>query len=290
MSNTRILVPGRATVMGIITIAPQAGANPRGAVAPTTAIDRGRALAAQGADVLDVAGASTRPGAPPVAVAVERRRVVRVIEALTAQTDAVISVTTANASVAGAAIDAGARMVTDPSAFRADPAMAGLVADRGVSCCVMHRANAARAAGAARNLDVVGEVKAALEERIEVAIDAGVAEERILLDPGLGFGRRLRETLELLARVDEIAALGRPVVVGTARKHFVGQLTGRPVDERCAGSVASSVVAFLRGASAFRVHDVGAVVDALAVARAVVGRATNGSAAARERVAGLVHA
>jgi dihydropteroate synthase len=149
--------------------------------------------------------------------------------------------------------------------------MAGLVAERGVDCCLMHMLGEPRTMQEdPRYDDVVADVKAFLEARLAVAVDAGVAEERVTLDPGIGFGKTLEQNLELLRRLDEIVALGRPVMVGTSRKSFLGRLTGRDLDERLAGTIATNVLAYARGASVFRVHDVAPVRDALTVAAATV--------------------
>ena len=159
------------------------------------------------------------------------------------------------------------------SAFRFAPEIAGLVADAGADCCLVHMRGEPRTMQAeARYGDVVAEVKAFLEERLAVAVDAGIAEERVWLDPGIGFGKTVEHNLELLRRLDEIVAIGRPVVIGTSRKSFLGKLAGgRPADERLPGTIATNVMALERGASVFRVHDVAPVADALAIAAATVG-------------------
>jgi dihydropteroate synthase len=175
--------------------------------------------------------------------------------------------------VAAAALDAGASYVNDVSAFRHDPELAGLVAERGVDCCLMHMLGEPRTMQQdPRYDDVVDDVKAFLVERMEAAVAAGVAEERIQLDPGIGFGKTLEHNLELLRRLDELAAIGRPIVIGTSRKSFLGRITGRDVTERVHATAATSVIAFERGARVFRVHDVAATADALAVAAATFGR------------------
>ena len=184
-----------------------------------------------------------------------------------------ISIDTTKVEVARAAIDAGASIVNDVSSFRFEPALAGLVADAGVDCCLMHMLGEPRSMqDDPRYDDVVADVKAFLEERLESAVAAGVAEERVWLDPGIGFGKTLDHNLELLRRLDEIVALGRPVVVGTSRKSFLGKLTGKPEKERLPGTIATNVLALAGGASVFRVHDVAEVAEALAVAAATLGR------------------
>jgi dihydropteroate synthase len=180
-----------------------------------------------------------------------------------------ISIDTMKLPVAEAAVDAGASYVNDVTAFRHDPDLAGLVADRGLDCCLMHMLGEPRTMQVEpRYGDVVSEVKAFLEERMAAAIAAGVPEERIQLDPGIGFGKTVDHNLELLRRMDELVAIGRPIVVGTSRKSFIGHITGRDVTERVHGTVATCVLALERGARVFRVHDVAAVADALAVTAA----------------------
>jgi dihydropteroate synthase len=258
-------------VMGVINVTPDSFSDGGEFLDPGRAAARGRELAAQGADILDVGGESTRPGAEPVGVDEERRRVVEVIEAL-AGLGPVLSVDTSKEDVARAALDAGATYVNDVTAFRSAPGLARLVADRGARCCLMHMLGEPRTMQRApRYDDVVSEVKAFLEARLAYAVAEGVPEERIHLDPGIGFGKTAAHNLELLRRIDELVALGRPVVVGTSRKSFLGRLTGREADDRLAGTIATSVLAFAGGARVFRVHDVAPVRDALTVAAATVG-------------------
>jgi dihydropteroate synthase len=189
-----------------------------------------------------------------------------------------ISIDTMKLAVAEAALDAGASYVNDVTAFRHHPDLAGLVADRGVDCCLMHMLGDPRTMQEdPRYDDVVDDVKAFLEERMAAAVAAGVAEERIQLDPGIGFGKTLAHNLELLRRLDELAAIGRPLVIGTSRKSFLGRITGRDVTERAYATAATSVLAFERGARVFRVHDVAATADALAVAAATLAAGWTGT-------------
>jgi dihydropteroate synthase len=185
-----------------------------------------------------------------------------------------LSIDTSKASVARAALDAGAAMVNDVTAFRGDPGMAAVVAGAGVDCCLMHMLGDPRTMqDDPRYDDVVSEVKAFLEERMAFAVVAGVAEERIMLDPGIGFGKTIDHNLELLRRLDELVAIGRPIVIGTSRKSFLGRITGRPAPDRLPGTIATNVLAYLHGARVFRVHDVAPVYDALRVTAATVGAA-----------------
>jgi dihydropteroate synthase len=262
-------------LMGVLNVTPDSFSD-GGAFEddPLAAVEHGRRLAAEGADILDVGGESTRPGADPVPAEEELRRVVPVVEGLAALGLPVqISIDTMKLEVAEAALDAGASYVNDVTAFRHDPDLAALVADRGVDCCLMHMLGEPRTMQEdPRYEDVVDDVKAFLEERTAAAVAAGVAEERIQLDPGIGFGKTLEHNLELLRRLDELVAIGRPLVIGTSRKSFLGRITGRDVTERVHATAATSVIAFERGARVFRVHDVAATADALAVAAATFGR------------------
>jgi dihydropteroate synthase len=267
--------------MGIVNVTPDSFSDGGRFLAPRDAIAHGRQLAAEGADILDVGGESTRPGAEPVSAEEELHRVLGVIEGLAAAASAPqISIDTSKAAVAEAAIGAGAGLVNDVSAFRADQRMAALVADSGVECCLMHMLGEPRTMQEEpRYEDVVDEVKAFLEERLQFAVSQGVPEERIVLDPGIGFGKSERHNLELLSRLGELCQLGRPILIGTSRKQFLGRIQARaagnaePVDtaHRLAGTLASNVLALERGASVFRVHDVAPVRDALAVAAATLG-------------------
>jgi len=209
-----------------------------------------------------------------VPVQEELDRVVPVVEALADPgegSSVQVSVDTSKARVAESALIAGASMVNDVTALRGDPAMAALVADSRADCCLMHMHGEPRTMQREpRYDDVVSEVKAFLEQRLEFAVGAGIAEDRVLLDPGIGFGKTVEHNLELLRRLEELVAIGRPLVIGTSRKSFLGRLTGRDVHERLPGTIATNVLALLQGASVFRVHDVRPVLEALTVAAATV--------------------
>ncbi|MBD0282997.1 MAG: dihydropteroate synthase [Thermoleophilaceae bacterium] len=259
--------------MGIVNVTPDSFSDAGLFLEPDAAAEHGVALANQGAAILDVGGESTRPGAAPVPEEEELRRVLPVVERLAAL-DHVVSIDTTKVAVARRALDAGATIVNDVSAFRFEPAMAGLVAERGARCCVMHMLGDPRTMQEnPRYEDVVSEVKSFLEERLRFAVDEGIPEERVWLDPGIGFGKTVEHNLELLRRLDEIVAIGRPVVIGTSRKSFLGKLTGgKPESKRLPGTIATNVLALERGASVFRVHDVAPVLDALRIAAATVTR------------------
>lgn len=259
-------------IMGVLNVTPDSFSDGGRYLDADTAVAHGRDLVAEGADIVDVGGESTRPRAAAVPVEEELRRVIPVIERLVAGGPAAqISIDTSKAAVAREALGAGATYVNDVTAWRAEPEMGGLVADAGCDCCLMHMLGTPRTMQDDPGYDdVVSEVKAFLEERLAFAVAHGVDEQRISLDPGIGFGKAAAHNLELLRRLDEIVALGRPVVVGTSRKSFLGEITGRDVDARLPGTIATNVLALERGASVFRVHDVAPVRDALAVAAATV--------------------
>jgi dihydropteroate synthase len=261
-------------IMGIVNVTPDSFSDGGLFLDADAAVEHGRLLAAEGAAILDVGGESTRPGADPVSEDEERRRVIPVIERLAGGGAVSISVDTTKATVARAALDAGATIVNDVSAFRFDPALAGVVAAAGAGCCLMHMLGEPRTMQHdPRYDDVVSDVKAFLEERLAFAVGEGVAEERVWLDPGIGFGKTVEHNLELLRRLDEIVAIGPPVVVGASRKSFLGKLAGgRDERGRLPGTIAANVLALERGATVFRVHDVAQNADALAVAAATFSR------------------
>jgi dihydropteroate synthase len=266
-------------IMGVINVTPDSFSDGGVFDDDVAAIAHARRLIGEGASIIDVGGESTRPGAAPIPAAEELERVIPVVEGIAHLGLPVqISIDTMKLAVAEAAIDAGASYVNDVTAFRHEPDLAGLVADRGVDCCLMHMLGEPRTMQQdPRYDDVVDEVKAFLEQRMAVAVAAGVPEERIQLDPGIGFGKTIEHNLELLRRLDELAAIGRPLVIGTSRKSFLGRITGRDVTERAYATAATSVLAFERGARVFRVHDVAATADALAVAAATLAAGWTGT-------------
>jgi dihydropteroate synthase len=258
------------TIMGVVNVTPDSFSDGGSFLDPEAAVEHGRRLVGEGAQILDIGGESTRPGADAVPAEEELRRVLPVVEGL-APTGATLSIDTSKAAVAAAALDAGAGYVNDVTAFRGDPALAGLVAERGVDCCLMHMLGTPRTMqDDPRYDDVVSEVKAFLEQRLAFALAEGVAEERVMLDPGIGFGKTVAHNLELIRRLDEIVAIGRPVVFGVSRKSFLGKITGRDADDRAVATAAANVLALERGARVFRVHDVPETLDALAVTAATL--------------------
>ncbi len=256
--------------MGVVNVTPDSFSDGGLYLDPEAAVAHGEELARAGAAILDVGGESTRPGAEPVAEAEELRRVVPVVEGL-AGGKAEISVDTSKAAVAAAALDAGATIVNDVTALRGDPGMAALCVDRGPTVILMHmRGDPRTMQDDPAYDDVVAEVGAFLTERLEAAVAAGIEEERIWLDPGIGFGKTLAHNLELLRRLPELAGLGRPLVVGTSRKGFIGGIDGSEARERLGGTIASSLLAAAAGAEVLRVHDVAEMAQALSIATAIL--------------------
>jgi dihydropteroate synthase len=256
-------------LMGVVNVTPDSFSDGGLYLDAEAAIAHGRELVAQGADILDVGGESTRPGAEEVDEAEELRRVRPVVEGLVGT--ATVSIDTSKLAVAKAALDGGATIVNDVTALRRDLEIGALCADREAGLVLMHMRGDPRSMQDNPTYDdVVDEVKAFLAERVEAAIAAGVAEERIWLDPGIGFGKTLEHNLELLRRLGELRELGRPLVIGTSRKSFIGKIDGSQIGERLGGTVASCVLAAAEGAEVLRVHDVAEAAQALEVAGAIL--------------------
>ena len=261
----------RPCVMGILNVTPDSFSDGGRLATVDDALRAAEALRDAGADVLDVGGESTRPGAGAVDAAEERRRVVPVIRRLVAEVGLPVSVDTRRASIAAEALAAGAEIVNDVSALQFDPAMAGVVGAAGAGVVLMHmRGTPETMDAAATYADVAPEVAAELAVRRDAALAAGIAREAIVLDPGIGFAKTVEQSFSLVNRLASFVALGQPVLVGPSRKRFLGAATGRPVHERDAATAALCVAARLRGAKIFRVHDVRLVREALAVADAVL--------------------
>lgn len=257
-------------VLGIVNVTPDSFSDGGRFADATAAMAAGLALVRDGADALDVGGESTRPGADPVPPAVQRERVVPVIRALAARTTALLSVDTSSAAVAAAALDAGAHLVNDVTAGRGDPDLLPLVAARGAPVVLMHMLGTPRTMQQDVHYDdVVAEVAAFLAARVEAALAAGVARDRIVVDPGIGFGKTAAHNLRLIRDLGRIAALGYPVMLGPSRKAFLGAVTGRATGERdqaTAGAVAAGILA---GAQIIRVHDAARMIDVVRIAAAI---------------------
>ncbi len=256
----------RPSVMGVVNVTPDSFSDGGAHLDPDTATRAARRMVEEGAAIVDVGGESTRPGSEGVSADEELRRVIPVLDRLGG--DLPLSIDTSKAVVARAALERGAILVNDVTALRRDPELAGVVAGSGSYLCLMHMQGEPRTMQAEpRYDDVAGDVAAFLEERLAFAVAQGVPEERICLDPGIGFGKTVEHNLELVRRLDVLLALGRPVLVGFSRKSSLRKLTGS--DDLLGASVAAAVAAFERGATILRVHDVKPHVDALAVAAAV---------------------
>jgi dihydropteroate synthase len=255
--------------MGVLNVTPDSFSDGGVHLDPSAAVASARRMLAEGAAIVDVGGESTRPGSEGVSADEELRRVAPVLESLAGLP---LSIDTAKAPVAARALELGAELVNDVTALRGDPALAGVVAGAGAYLCLMHMQGEPRTMQASpRYGDVVSEVAAFLEERLAFAVSEGIAEELVCLDPGIGFGKTVAHNVELVRRLDELAALGRPVLVGLSRKSSLGRLLGDPeaTTSSAAASVGAAVVALERGATIFRVHDVREHVEALAVAAAL---------------------
>jgi len=258
--------------MGVVNVTPDSFSDGGLYLDAGAAIARGRELVGQGADILDVGGESTRPGAGEVSAEEELARVGPVVEGLAGV--GTVSVDTSKLAVAEAALDGGASIVNDVTALRREPEIGALCAEQGVTLILMHMRGEPRTMQVEPSYDdVVEDVKGFLAERMEAAVGAGVDEERIWLDPGIGFGKTLEHNLELLRRLGELRELGRPLVVGTSRKSFIGKIDGSGVDERIGGTIASSILAATEGADVLRVHDVAEVAQAVTMAIAIEGDA-----------------
>jgi dihydropteroate synthase len=258
--------------MGVVNVTPDSFSDGGVHFDPDEAVSAARRMLDEGAAIVDVGGESTRPGAEPVSVDEELRRVVPVLEGL--QGEGPVSIDTSKAEVARRAVELGAELVNDVTALRGDPELAGVVADRGAYLCLMHMLGEPRTMQRdPRYDDVVAEVVRFLEERLGAAVAAGIPEERVCLDPGIGFGKTVEHNFELIRRLDELNALGRPIVVGFSRKSSLGKLLGDPeaTTGTTAASVGAAVAAYERGATILRVHDVREHVEALTAAAAALG-------------------
>jgi dihydropteroate synthase len=264
-------------IMGVINATPDSFYAPSRRRRASEAAEEALAMEAAGAAAVDLGGESTRPGSEYVSEAEELERVVPAVEAIRSRTDLVLSIDTRKAAVARAALDAGADIVNDVSALRGDPAMAGLAAEAGAAVVLMHmRGDPKTMQEGPSYADCVREVALFLSEAVASARAAGIAGDRIVVDPGIGFGKSLADNLALIGALCELVRLGYPVLVGLSRKSFVGLITGRDTEDRLSGSLGAACAAYLGGASIFRVHDVAQTVDALAVFAAAAPRPEGG--------------
>jgi dihydropteroate synthase len=258
----------RPRVMGVLNVTPDSFSDGGRFLDPGLALEHARAMLADGADLIDVGGESTRPGAPPVDEATELARVLPVVEAL-ARDGAIVSVDTMKPAVMREALDAGASMINDVRALGLPGALEAVAASDAAVCLMHMRGEPATMQAAPRYDDVAAEVAAYLRERAGACLAAGIARDRIAVDPGFGFGKTLAHNLDLAARLGEVVALGWPVLVGVSRKSMLGALTGRASGDRVAAGLAAALALVARGATIVRTHDVRGTVDALATWRAM---------------------
>jgi len=266
----RLQVGPRTLVMGVLNTTPDSFSDGGRYADPGRAVAHGLEMVEAGADLVDVGGESTRPGAARIPMAEECERVLPVIRALARQSDVTLSVDTSRAAVAAEALQAGARVVNDISALGFDEDMAGVVAESGAGLVLMHMQGTPESMQQAPVYqDILGEVLSHLREALDHAVDKGITPEQVVLDPGIGFGKGLEHNLTLLRHAGSLRCSGRPVLVGTSRKTFLGRLTRRPVEQRLAGSLASLAAAVGSGATLVRVHDVPETVDCLRTLQAI---------------------
>jgi dihydropteroate synthase len=265
---------GRALVMGIVNVTPDSFSDGGRFVSTEAAVAHALDLVQQGADLLDIGGESTRPGAKPVPTDEELHRVLPVVRELARRTPVPLSVDTSKAAVADACLAAGAHVVNDVSALRGDPDLARVVAARRAGVVLMHMQGTPQTMQIdPRYDDVTAEVRAFLEERLQAALAAGIEAGRVVLDPGIGFGKTAEHNLQLLARLGELQALGRPVLLGVSRKGFMGKVLRRGVEDRLAASLAAVCRAVVLGAAqVVRVHDVRATHDVVTLLAAIAAR------------------
>ena len=269
----RFVFPRPALVMGIVNVTPDSFSDGGRFLDPAAAVEHGLRLVSEGADLLDIGGESTRPGAAPISEAEELRRVLPVLEGLAARVTVPLSIDTVKPAVARAAVAAGAAVINDVASGQADPPMSRVVADTGAGYVAMHMQGTPQTMQRAPVYgNVVQEVGDFFDARLKALVAAGVSAEQVALDPGIGFGKTLDHTLDLLARLAEFTRQGRPLVIGVSRKSFLGAMLGAGIADRLPAGLAFTVWASLQGVRIFRTHDVAATVQVLRVAEALVAR------------------
>ena len=260
----------KVLIMGILNVTPDSFSDGGRFLDPVLAVDQAQKMIAEGTDIIDIGGESTRPGASYVSEEEEITRIRPIVEALGKGTDVPLSIDTQKASVAQVALDCGASIVNDVSALQDDCRMAQVVQESGAGVVLMHRqGSSATMQEAPQYKDVVGEVKSFLSKRVALARSMGISPDRIIIDPGIGFGKTCYHNLKILANIGEFLQLEQPLMIGLSRKAFIGELTGKPVTEREMGNAAAIATAVWQGAHILRVHDVAAMKDAIRVAQAL---------------------
>jgi dihydropteroate synthase len=268
VGNNKPARTSRCAIMGILNATPDSFSDGGSHKGVDASVEHALKMEEEGADIIDVGGESTRPGAEEVTAAEELRRVLPIITALRARSGIVLSIDTRKAIVAEAALDAGADIINDVSALRHDPRMAALAAERQIPVVLMHmQGDPASMQNAPRYVDVIAELLDFFHERLEFCAIHGITHP--VIDPGIGFGKRLEHNLRILRELDRLSEFEAPILVGSSRKSFIGQITGLPVEQRLAGSIASSVMAYLHGANILRVHDVRETRSAIDIAMAI---------------------
>lgn len=261
----------RIWLMGVLNVTPDSFYDGGRFFDQEKAISRGLELAAQGIDILDIGGESSRPGSEPIPPEEELKRVMPVIKSIRPRVQCLLSIDTTKAVVAKAAIEEGAEIINDISALRADPEMSRIVAKNKAGLILMHMKGTPKTMQINPSYqEVISEITSFFQERMAVAQDAGIKPEQIILDPGIGFGKRLEDNLRLINELDSFLFLGRPLLVGISRKSFIGQILNLPPEERLEGTIASAIISYLRGASILRVHDPTAINRAIRVVEAIL--------------------
>jgi len=271
VNDQEYLLGQRTWIMGVLNITPDSFSDGGLYFDKDRAISRGLELAAEGADIIDVGGESTKPGSDPVPAEEELKRIIPVISALRAKTDVLISVDTTKSEIAEAAIEAGADIINDISAFRFDSRMPLLAAQKGVSVILMHMKGIPKTMQIDPSyVDLLAEIKSFLQEKIEAAQASGINKEKIIIDPGIGFGKSAEDNLILINNLSFLEELERPILIGTSRKSFLGSILNLPPLERSEGTIASAILSIIRGAHILRVHDVGSIKRATLVAESIL--------------------
>jgi len=268
--DTEIDLSRRALIMGVLNITPDSFSDGGRFLNPAQAIRHAKEMVAAGADLIDVGGESTRPGAEPISSDEELRRVIPVVERLSQEVPVPVSIDTYKAEVARKALQAGACWVNDISALRFDPNMANVIAESQVPVVLMHMKRTPKDMQQNPHYEsVISEIYSFLEKRIKFAVSVGIRREQIIIDPGVGFGKRTQDNLMILAELERFKSLGRPILIGTSRKSFIGQVLGLPIEERLEGTAATLAIGLMKGARIFRVHDVGPAVRVIRMAEAI---------------------
>lgn len=258
-------------LMGVLNVTPNSFYDGGRFFDKEKAINRALELADQGVDILDIGGESSRPGSEPIPAEEELKRVLPVIKSIRPRVKCLLSIDTTKAVVAKAAVEEGVEIINDISALRADPAMSQIVAESKAGLILMHMKGTPKTMQLNPYYqDVISEISSFFQERMAVAQQTGIKPEQIILDPGIGFGKRLEDNLRLINELDSFLSLGRPLLMGISRKSFIGQVLNLPPEERLEGTIASAIISFLRGASILRVHDPLAISRAIRVAKAIL--------------------